>query len=84
MSISRTPASSKQTTNDRISLIRDALEPFRAEFDEPTWRAYWRITIDNRPPSEVAAELAMEEQAVLKANCRVCRRLREELEQRLD
>jgi RNA polymerase sigma-70 factor (ECF subfamily) len=50
----------------------------RAEFEERTWEAFWRVTVDGRTAVEVAAELGMTPGAVYVAKSRVLRRLREE------
>jgi RNA polymerase sigma-70 factor (ECF subfamily) len=51
----------------------------RSEFEEHTWRAFWRVAVDGQPAPEVAAELGMKPNAVRTAKSRVLRRLREEL-----
>jgi RNA polymerase sigma-70 factor, ECF subfamily len=73
------PDSAEQVASDNDLLTRTALELIRAEFEERTWRAFWRTTIDERPSPEVAAELGMTKHAVRQAKCRVVRRVREEL-----
>jgi RNA polymerase sigma-70 factor, ECF subfamily len=78
------PDSAEQVANDKDLLTRRALELIRAEFEDRTWRAFWRTTIDERPSPEVAAELGMTKKAVRQAKCRVVRRVREELEGMLD
>jgi RNA polymerase sigma-70 factor (ECF subfamily) len=61
------------------SLLRRALELIRDEFEERTWQAFWRTTVDGQAPRDVAADLAMSPGAVRVAKCRVLHRLREEL-----
>ena len=78
------PDSVQQVASDKDLVTRRALELIRAEFEERTWRAFWRTTIDERPSPEVAAELGMTKQAVRQAKCRVIRRVREELDGMLD
>ena len=78
------PDSAEQVASDRDLLTRKALELVRAEFEERTWQAFWRTTVDERPSPEVAAELGMTKHAVRQAKCRVVRRVREELEGMLD
>jgi RNA polymerase sigma-70 factor, ECF subfamily len=56
----------------------------RGEFEERTWEAFWRTTVDGRTAVEVAAELAMTPGAVYVAKSRVLRRLREEFAGLLD
>jgi RNA polymerase sigma-70 factor (ECF subfamily) len=56
---------------------RRIVELARQEFEERTWQAFWRTAIDDRPPADVGAELAMSAGAVRVAKCRVLKRLRE-------
>lgn len=64
----------------RSLLMRRALDTIRAEFEDSTWRAFWRTTIDERPSVEVASELNLSSAAVRQAKYRVFRRLRTEVE----
>jgi RNA polymerase sigma-70 factor (ECF subfamily) len=59
-------------------LFRRATELMRAEFEERTWQAFWKVVIDGGRPAEVALELGMSPNAVYLARGRVLRRLREE------
>ena len=61
------------------SLPRRVLELVRTEFEPRTWEAFWRTTVDDRAPSDVAADLGMTLAAVYQAKSRVLRRLRQEL-----
>jgi RNA polymerase sigma-70 factor (ECF subfamily) len=63
---------------DKGDLLRRALELIQTEFEERTWRAFWRVTVDGSPRADVAAELGMSLGAVYTAKSRVLRRLREE------
>lgn len=58
---------------------RQALEMIRAEFEERTWQAFWRVTVHGHSPREVAEDLGITPSAVRLAKSRVLRRLREEL-----
>jgi RNA polymerase sigma-70 factor (ECF subfamily) len=60
-------------------LLRRALDLIRDEFEERTWVAFWRTTVDGQAPRDVAADLGMTPGAVRVAKCRVLHRLREEL-----
>jgi RNA polymerase sigma-70 factor (ECF subfamily) len=60
-------------------LLHRALELIRGEFEERTWRAFWRTAVDGLAPRDVAAELSMSPGAVRVAKCRVLHRLRREL-----
>jgi DNA-directed RNA polymerase specialized sigma24 family protein len=56
----------------------------QAEFEERTWQAFWRATIDEEPTADIAADLGMSAGAVRKAKFRVLRRLRSEFENLID
>ena len=58
-------------------LSRQALEMIRAEFENHTWEAFWRVTIQGQPSSQVAEDLKMSIPAVYTAKSRVLRRLRQ-------
>jgi len=60
-------------------LFRKALHLIQADFEERTWRAFWRVVVDGQRPQDVAQELAMSAGAVRVAKCRVLHRLRLEL-----
>jgi RNA polymerase sigma-70 factor, ECF subfamily len=59
-------------------VVRRVLNVIRGDFEERTFRAFWRMTIDSLPAAEVAAELGMTDAAVSQAKHRVMKRLREE------
>jgi RNA polymerase sigma-70 factor (ECF subfamily) len=56
-----------------------ALESIRAEFQERTWQAFWRVAVDGRSAADVGADLDMKPGAVRVAKSRVLLRLRREL-----
>lgn len=60
-------------------LLRSALEAFRADFEEPTWQAFWATTIDGRRAVDLADELGLSVNAIYKAKARILSRLRTEL-----
>jgi len=61
------------------ALWRRAVELVRAEFEDRTWQAFWRVAVDGHPPAAVAKELSTTVHAVYKAKSRVLRRVRQEL-----
>jgi RNA polymerase sigma-70 factor (ECF subfamily) len=63
---------------EKGGLLRRALEMMQTEFQERTWKAFWRFDIDGRSATDVAADLGMTPNAVHVAVCRVRKRLREE------
>jgi RNA polymerase sigma-70 factor (ECF subfamily) len=58
------------------ALWRRALELVRAEFEDRTWQAFWRVAVDEQRPADVADELGMTIPAVYQAKSRVLRRVR--------
>ena len=60
-------------------LFHRALELIQSEFEERSWRAFWRVVVDGRSPQDVGQELAMSAGAVRVAKCRILQRLRQEL-----
>jgi RNA polymerase sigma-70 factor (ECF subfamily) len=60
-------------------LYHRALELIRSQFEERTWKAFWRCAVDGRSPLEVGAEMDMTPAAVRKAKSRVLQRLKAEL-----
>jgi len=67
-----------------LALFYRGLDAIRGEFEDRTWQAFWRTTVDNRVPKDVGAELGMSPGAVRVAKSRVLHRLREELGDLLD
>lgn len=67
-------------TSRETEVCRRALDFIRSDFEERTWRAFWRTTIDGQNATEVAQELETTSAAVRKAKSRVLARLRAELE----
>jgi RNA polymerase sigma-70 factor (ECF subfamily) len=56
-----------------------ALELIRNDFEEQTWQAFWRTSVDRQSAPDVAAELGMSAAAVRKAKSRILHRLKQEL-----
>jgi RNA polymerase sigma-70 factor, ECF subfamily len=76
---SDTNAEDPQDADQISAVFHRALGLLRGEFEERTWQAFWRATVDGLSAPEVAAELGMTASAVRMAKSRVLRRLREEL-----
>jgi RNA polymerase sigma-70 factor (ECF subfamily) len=66
------------------SLARRALDLIRQDFQERTWKAFWRFEVDGLPAAAVATELGITPNAVHVAVCRVRKRLREEFSNMLE
>lgn len=47
-----------------------------ADFEEVTWKAFWRVVVDGQAPGAVAQDLAISRNAVYLAKARVLQRLR--------
>jgi RNA polymerase sigma-70 factor (ECF subfamily) len=60
-------------------LYREGVNQIRREFEEATWRAFWRTAIDERSPDSLVEELGMSSAAIRQAKSRVLRRLKQEL-----
>lgn len=60
-------------------LLRKALDAIRGEFHERTWQAFWKVVVEGRLATDVAADLEMSPGGVRVAKSRVLLRLRREL-----
>ncbi|QDV70500.1 RNA polymerase sigma factor SigD [Rosistilla carotiformis] len=65
-------------------ILRRALGLLESDFEERTWRAFWRTAIDNCSAAEAGEELDMSSKAVRQAKYRVLHRLRSELQDQVD
>jgi RNA polymerase sigma-70 factor (ECF subfamily) len=61
------------------ALLHRALALIQPEFEERTWQAFWRLTVDSQGAATVGQELGMAANAVHQAKFRVLKRLREEM-----
>lgn len=61
------------------AIYQRALRLVRPQFADTTWTAFWRVTVDNVPTSQVALELGLTPNTVRQSKSRVLRRLKEEL-----
>jgi RNA polymerase sigma-70 factor (ECF subfamily) len=74
------PLPDEEADAEAVSAVyHQALELVRGEFEERTWQAFWRTTVDGQPAPAVAAELGMSAAAVRKAKSRVLHRLKAEV-----
>jgi RNA polymerase sigma-70 factor, ECF subfamily len=65
--------------SDRKQILRRALYVIQSDFDEPTWKAFWKTAIDGHDATTVSQELGVTSNAVRKSKARVLKRLREEM-----
>ena len=68
-------------TDSQARLTQRALEVLQTEFEENTWRAFWRSAVEEHRTDDIAADLQMTARAVRQAKYRVLRRLRQELDE---
>lgn len=61
-----------------VEFLHGLLELVRNEFENQTWMAFWKTTVDGESAADAAADLNMTRNAVYLAKSRVLRRLREE------
>jgi RNA polymerase sigma-70 factor (ECF subfamily) len=76
------PAPGEEDSDDRNAeraLLHRALALIRSEFEERTWQAFWRTTVEGREAKAVGDELGMSPGAVRVAKSRVLHRLRDTL-----
>lgn len=60
-------------------LLQRTLVVIRDDFDDITWQAFWRLTVENHHTADLAVELGISQGAVRQAKYRVLCRLREEM-----
>jgi RNA polymerase sigma-70 factor, ECF subfamily len=68
-----------ESPSDVTELYQRALKQVQHQIEARTWTAFWRVTVQNHSPAEVAAELGITANAVRQAKSRVLRRLKEEM-----
>ena len=73
------PPDASDSDSEVAELYLRALEQVRAQFEERTWAAFWRVAMERRQTAEVAAELGLSPNTVRQARSRVLRRLKQEL-----
>jgi RNA polymerase sigma-70 factor (ECF subfamily) len=75
---------SLQSGTDSTHVAIRALEVIRSDFQEHTWQAFWRTTIQGQSVAEVAGALKLSKPAVRQAKHRVLQRLREQFSDFID
>lgn len=75
-----TESGNEDEAAEQSIVFRGSLDLIRAEFNDRTWQAFWRLAVENAVPADVAAELGISLASVYQSKCRVLRRLRKELE----
>ena len=72
---------SEASDQEKAIIVNQTLDLIRPEFEDRTWQAFWRATVEGQRSGVVAEALKMTPGAVRQAKSRVLRRLREELSQ---
>ncbi|MCA9049120.1 MAG: sigma-70 family RNA polymerase sigma factor [Planctomycetaceae bacterium] len=62
-----------------VFVAAQAMTLIRHEFEPQTWAAFQLLVVEDQSPIDVAHQLNMSRNAVVKARCRVLKRLREAL-----
>lgn len=65
--------------SESLFIAQRTLQMIKEEFQEKTWRAFYRMVIDGQTSQAVAEELGMKADAVRRAKFRILKRLRKEL-----
>ncbi|HQX52329.1 MAG TPA: sigma-70 family RNA polymerase sigma factor [Planctomycetaceae bacterium] len=65
------------------AIVRQTLTVVRGNYEEPTWRAFWRTAVDGQSAVDVAKELGTSDSNVRQAKCKILKHLRQELTARL-
>ncbi len=68
-------------TEYRRRVFQWAAAQVRGEFRDPTWKAFWRTSVEGEPPKDVARALGMTVGAVYVARSRVMARLKRAVEE---
>ena len=82
-SVEESSIATSRLETDRL-FARRVLDVVRAEFENATWDAFWRIVVEGQSPAEAAAALGLSLAAVYKAKSRVLLRLRREVKDSLE
>ncbi|MEK6233210.1 MAG: sigma-70 family RNA polymerase sigma factor [Planctomycetales bacterium] len=64
---------------DYNSLYHRALDLIKTEFEEPSWKAFWMVVVEDKTAAQAAEELGLSANAVYIAKSRILARLRQEL-----
>lgn len=83
--IAEIPDAPPTDLREELAIIaRRAVDLIRTDFAASTFEAFWRVTVENQQPKQVAEDMGMSVSAVYKAKSRVLAQLRRELELPLD
>ena len=77
-------ASEETAAGDTRTLLHRALEQVRLDFEDRTWQAFWRVTVEGQAAADVARDLGMSRNAVYIARSRILQRLHQEFGDLID
>ena len=66
----------QQIQQERLAIYQQAYEVLQTDFEQHTWKAFWRVAVDGAAAASVAEELEMSVGAVYNAKFKVLKRLR--------
>ena len=69
-----------EQASEANSLTHRAMQLMKTDFQESTWQAFWRVTVEDQSPDDVAHDLGISVGSVYTAKSRVLAHLRRELE----
>jgi RNA polymerase sigma-70 factor (ECF subfamily) len=72
-----------EKTDVRADIMHRTLQMIRGDFEDKTWQAFWRMTVDDERAADIAPDLDMSPKAVRQAKFRVLQRLRQEIDELL-
>lgn len=73
-------ANDEEAGEETAIICRKALALIAPEFEDSSWKAFWRVAVDNQSPADVAQDLGMSANAIYVAKSRILARLRQVLE----
>jgi RNA polymerase sigma-70 factor (ECF subfamily) len=79
-----TEHSAEAGLDDWLTIPGEILNEVRDQFKEQTWQAFWRVSVEEQTPADVAEALGMSVGAVYIAKSRVLHQLRQALGDLLD
>lgn len=71
--------SDTNNVDDQDALAFRALQLMKTDFKEKTWQAFWRVTIEEESPADVAKDMGISVGSIYTAKSRVLSHLRSEL-----
>ena len=63
-----------------LTLFHAATTQVKRDFQQSTWQAFWRTTVDHQPAQAVAEEIGISVPAVYMAKRRVLQRIQQQIE----